>query len=641
MCGIAGAVWSQASQAVSGEQLARLTEALAHRGPDDFGTWSHELVEQAGFDPRPGVALGARRLAVIDPAGGHQPIANEDESIWLVCNGEIYNQTTLRRRLEGTGHRFRTDCDVEVLLHLYEDEGLGFLQGVVGMFALALWDGPRRQLILARDRLGQKPLVYHHRGGRLAFASELKSLMTLEDIPREICPRSLDEYLTYGYIPAPRTIYRNVAKLQPGCLAVYQDDNLSIRRYWAPDWNAELDITLDEAKTELRRLLTESVSLRLASDVPLGVFLSGGIDSAVIAALAQEASSTPIPTFTLGFDEPSFDESAAAREVATHLGTDHHEFRLGPEAMRGLFSDVSDIFDEPFADSSAIPTLALCREARQFVTVALTGDGGDELFAGYPHHRAAGIGASFDRWPHVLQWMATRPMAAMVPQGARRAGFSRRLKRLLGGLRHRGPRRHLSWIAVASDTDRATLLSDAMIRQLGDSDPVGQLRWAYERTQQRDAMTQSSLADLLTYLPGDLMPKIDMCSMSVGLECRSPMLDHRVVEFAAGLPIAWKFRGKRGKWLLKETFGELLPKGVFDRPKRGFALPLEKWLTSSDLRDLGSLGTTGWLQPEALASIRRGASGIADRKTQQWALLMLARWAERFGTSSVNKPAVR
>lgn len=662
MCGITGAVWTDPKAAVSPETLRRMTDVLAHRGPDDRGQFASELVHRAGSPATPGVALGHRRLSILDLAGGRQPIANEDGSIQLVFNGEIYNYRDLRRRLEGSGHVFRTAGDTETLIHLYEDEGLDFLRHTVGMFALALWDAPRRRLLLARDRLGQKPLVYRLEKDRLLFASELKSLLAVPGVPREIDPAALDEYLTFQYVPHPNTIFRGIRKLPPAHLAVYEEGRLKITRYWSPDPRSisthldskdhirQLQAAADDPPTAVRLLrdtLTEAVRLRLQSDVPLGAFLSGGVDSSVIVALAQQQSDQPVETFSIGFPVPEYDESRFARRVAVHLGTRHHEFHVEPSAVDVLPKLVWH-FDEPFADSSAIPTYYLSQLTRQHVTVALSGDGGDELFAGYPRYRAVRLASRLDRLPAPLRRLLSTDAWRRLPSSGRQRSAARYWKRFADALAMSPQRRYAEWVTIFNLERRATLYREEFLAQLPESDPIGFLLAAYQRWSSRDIVTATSLVDLETYLPCDLMTKVDIASMAHGLECRQPLLDHRVVELAAALPLRMKMRGRRTKWILRRAFGDLLPREVFTRKKMGFGVPLDRWfrgelrpLLHDVLLDPAAL-RRGYFRPEAVRQlIREHLDGAFDHAYRLWSLLVLELWSQRWtdGPPTTDPPA--
>ncbi len=558
MCGITGALWTDPGLAIEQPVLARMTQVLRHRGPDDAGEYRAEYRIRPPYETLPGVALGFRRLSIIDLAGGHQPLSNEDGSIWLVFNGEIYNYRDLRRRLEGAGHKFRTESDTECIVHLYEDEGPDCFTHLNGMFAVAIWDAKLRRLVLGRDRLGKKPLVYRHQPGRLVFASELKSLLEVPGAPREIDPAAVDEYLTYQYVPHPNCIFKGYRKLPPGHYAVLQNDHLDVRPYWQPDFGHEERITQADAAAKLRELLESAVTLRMRSDVPLGAFLSGGVDSSLIAALMQKNSSQAVKTFSIGFSVKEYDETRYARLVAKHLGTEHHELQVTPDAAQ-ILPKLAWHYDEPFADSSAIPTWYLSQMTRQHVTVSLSGDGGDELFAGYPRYRAVSLGGIFDRFSPLLSLFAAR-LWQSLPSSSRQKSRVRQFKRFCQSLSLSPQRRYLDWISIFGETRRAALYSDDFVMQLPNSDPFTFLGTAWSRAKGRDSVTCASLADLTTYLPCDLMTKVDIASMAHSLECRAPFLDYRVVEFAAALPRKLKYRWGKGKRILQAACGDLLPK---------------------------------------------------------------------------------
>ncbi len=470
MCGITGAVWNDPSVALASGTLQNMTDVLRHRGPDDVGTFESELRLRPGYGAMPGVALGHRRLSIIDVAGGHQPLANENSTVWIVFNGEIYNHHDLRQRLEGAGHQFRTRSDTEVIVHLYEDEGLDFLGHLNGMFALALWDANKGRLILARDRLGKKPLYFRREPHRLLFASELKSLLQVPNIERVVDPQALDEYLTYQYVPHPRTILHGFCKLPPAHYGVYADGLWTTARYWNPQFDAESNQPLDATIDQLRELLTSAVRLRLESDVPLGAFLSGGVDSSLIVGLMQRLAGQPIKTFSIGFPVPEFDETAHAREVANRLGTEHHEFRVEPRAVEVLEKLVWH-YDEPFADSSAIPTYYVSKLAREFVTVALTGDGGDELFAGYLRYRAVRLASWFDRLPASVRSLLRNTAGRALTRISWQRSLLRRASRFAEALGDSPQRRYFEWMSLFNEARRADLYSDTLLAQLPDADP--------------------------------------------------------------------------------------------------------------------------------------------------------------------------
>jgi asparagine synthase (glutamine-hydrolysing) len=644
MCGIAGAVWTRPDKAVSPSDLERMTAALRHRGPDDEGSYASELRMRAAHESLPGVALGFRRLSVIDLAGGHQPMANEDGSVQVVCNGEIYNYQALQHRLEGSGHRLRTASDTETIVHLYEDEGLDCFRHFNGMFAIAIWDAKHRRLVLARDRLGKKPLVYRYEPGRLLFASELKSLLQLADVPRDVDFGSVDAYLTYQYVPPPRTIFRGIHKLPPGHVALWQDDRLTVRPFWQPDFSIERSVSEQQATEELRETLTSAVKLRMRSDVPLGAFLSGGIDSSIIAALMQRESATPIKTFTIGFTERDYDERDFARRVAQHIGSDHHEEALQPQAV-DILPKLVHHFDEPFADSSVIPTWRLAEMTRRHVTVAVSGDGGDELFLGYPRYRAVKMAALLDSVPLLRRILAARFWQS-IPTSGKQKSRLRQLKRFSEALGMSPARRYLDWISTFNEPRRADLYSDAFVSQLPAADPFDFLHAAWRRAGRRDAMTAASLADLTTYLPGDLLTKVDIASMAHGLEARCPLLDYRVVELAASLPASLKHRFGHGKRLLQKAFGDLLPREVFTRRKMGFGVPLDSWLRGElaplldELLSETAVARRGWFRPAAVQRlIREHLSRRFDHSARIWALIVLESWCRAWTDTGVSAAA--
>ena len=632
MCGITGAIWTDPRQAVDAQILSRMTDALRHRGPDDCGYYDSEYQLRPPYEAMPGVALGHRRLSIIDVEGGHQPMSNEDGTVWVVFNGEIYNFTTLRNRLEGAGHSFRTRSDTETIVHLYENEGLDCFSHLNGMFAVAIWDANRRRLVLARDRLGQKPLVYRVEPQRLLFASELKSLLQVPGVPRDIDPSAVDEYLTYQYVPYPNTIFRGIRKVPPGHWATFQDGKLEVKPYWTPQLDRERDAAPGESVDELRRLLTSSVQMRLQSDVPLGAFLSGGVDSSLIVALMQQLSDEPVKTFSIGFPVPEYDETSHARRVATHLGTDHHQFEVQPDGV-AILPKLIWHFDEPFGDSSAIPTWYVSELTRQHVTVALTGDGGDELFVGYPRYRAVDFAARLDRLPGVLRSAMASRCWQWLPSSPRQKSWRRRLRRFTEVLGKTPQRRYLEWIAIFNETRRGELYDDGFLGALPDADPFAFLGSVWSRSGDRDAAKAASLTDLLTYLPCDLMKKVDMASMAHGLECRQPFLDWRLVELAASMPLAYNFRHGKGKRMLREAFGDLLPRQIWRRPKMGFGVPLDHWfrhelreMTHDVLLDETAL-SRGYFRPDAVMKlVNEHMRGIFDHSARLWALLVFELW---------------
>ncbi len=618
MCGIAG-IYRFDSAPVDPDLLSRMTAVLAHRGPDGDGV---HVDGPAG--------LGHRRLSIIDLAGGAQPIGNEDGTVWVVLNGEIYNFRDLRADLEARGHRFATRSDTEAIVHLYEERGDDCVQALAGMFAFALWDSRRRRLLLARDRLGKKPLYYAHRPGRaLTFGSELKAVLVDPQVPCEIDLEALDRYLGLLYIPAPATIFRDVRKLPAGHLLVADAAGVSIREYWDVRFVDGPRRTTQQYAGELRDLLGQAVQARLVSDVPLGAFLSGGLDSSTVVALMAQLADRPVVTASVGFRESDHDERPSARLVAGRLGCDARESEVTPR-IRDLLPRLVWHFDEPFADSSAVPTYYVSKVAREHVTVALSGDGGDELLAGYPRH-------FWDRWE-----ARARPLAR--PAGAVRAVGRWWPSRLRGGnvLTHLAltpgdacARKHSA--ELFRDAAKRGLYSEDMARTAAGFDPLAVHRAHYERCDARDPLDRSLYVDLKTYLADDILVKVDRMSMAHGLEVRAPFLDHRVVEFVAGLPAALKLRGRTTKFVLREAMRSLLPEAVLARPKHGFTVPLRRWLRG-ELRELVEdllfeprAEQRGWFNPRTVKQLWADHSdGVRDAGHQLWLLLMLELWCRAF-----------
>jgi asparagine synthase (glutamine-hydrolysing) len=670
MCGIAGAAWTGHGPPLSDSTLRRMTDVLRHRGPDDDGFYFTPGNGVGGATP--GAALGFRRLSIIDLAGGHQPLSNEDDSVWIVFNGEIYNYRELRPQLESLGHRFRTASDTETIVHLYEQHGTDCLRHLRGMFAFAIWDERNKRLFLARDRLGQKPLVYRLEPDRLLFASELKALLEVPAAPREIDPESIDLFLTYQYVPHPRSILKGYAKLPPAHFAVYERGALRVERYWQPPYRDDFDRdgladpalagsadwTADAWRGHLRRTLTEAVRLRMRSDVPLGAFLSGGIDSTIIAGLMQSQSERPVHTFSIGFPIKKFDERHYARDAARHLKTNHHEYVVEPSVLEVLPKLVWH-YDEPFGDSSAIPTMYLSEVTRREVTVALSGDGGDELFAGYERYRAVRLAAWLDRLPEPVRKVFASSLWQKIPASVEQRSLRRRVKRFAAALGQPPERRYLRWICIFDAELRAQLYTDEFKRQLRNTvgrisnpscvssgrlgipsygfDSSDFIESCYAACPGRDFITRTTCADVLSYLPCDILTKVDIASMAYSLEARSPFLDHHVAELAARMPIALKQRGPRGKLILLDTFRDLLPESIQTRGKMGFGIPIDHWFRD-ELRPLvhdtllgGAVPARGWFNPAFVRRlVEEHESGQWDHSYRLWNLIVFEQWCRRF-----------
>jgi len=647
MCGICGAVWTDPRRALASAHLTAMMDRIVHRGPDDSGSYRDNHA-----------ALGFRRLAIVDLEGGHQPLSNEDGTVWTVFNGEIYNFPALRHRLEARGHTLRSKGDTEVLVHLYEDEGTGMFALLRGMFALAIWDAPRRTLILGRDRLGQKPLIYRHDGSRLAFASEIKALLALpeQDVPRRVDALAVDEYLTYGYVPQPRTILEGVNKLPPAHHAVWHEGTLRIERYWSPDWNLERRRPIEDDINELRATLADAVREQMIADVPLGAFLSGGIDSTIIVGLMQQAASRPVKTFAIGFPDPAYDETRYAELAARHLGTEHQTFMVEPKAWETL-PLLAWQFDEPFADSSALPTWHVARETRQAVTVALTGDAGDELFGGYDRYRALALTELFHRLPAAPRRWIGGTMTRVLPRSTRSRTRLRGVERIFERINESAAERYLGWMTTFDEAGRLTLYSDAQLDLLAaatslqpeqaTTDPASLLAQAWAQAGRRDKVTQAMVGDLLTYLPGDLLAKVDLASMAHGLECRGPFLDHRVVELAAAMPLDRKlrFRPGRSKVVLKEAFADLLPKSIRSRRKMGFGVPIGRWFQDDLKHELRAILLDrscldrGLFRPASVRTlVADHIEGRREHGHRLWALVMLELWFRNHIDGSSTRP---
>ena len=626
MCGIAGILSLSPDVRVDADALDRMSAALVHRGPDDEGRY---------LDPECRCGFGFRRLSIIDVAGGHQPIANEDQTVWVVFNGEIYNFRELRAELQEQGHRFTTRSDSEVIAHLYEQHGDACLARLAGMFAIAVWDQRRGRLLLARDRFGKKPLTYAVHDGRLYFASEAKAILALPGVPREIDPQSLHRYLIFQYVPAPHSIYKGFHKLLPGhCLVIdaHRPLDAQPQAYWRLQ-PRPFGGSYADAKTRLGELLTAAVRKRLIADVPLGAFLSGGVDSSIVVSLMRELGVSPLRTFSIGFPDPRYDETAYARLVAARFQTEHHEHVVTPRA-REILDTLAWHYDEPLADSSAIPTYYVSRWTRESVTVALTGDAGDECFAGYDRYRAAQLAARFDAVPRPIRQLVAAA-AQLLPHNRPRT-LSNRLFRFASGLARTPARRYLSWVNVFPPELLAAGYSDEFRTLIDFDQPVAWFEGLYDSAGGL-APDRSAQTDIASYLPYDLLTKVDIASMACGLECRSPFLDHELVEFATSLPLSWRLGTGGGKRILKDWARDRLPAEILRRPKMGFGVPVGAWFRG-ELQDLvrghvlaaDSLSARVF-RPEWLRElVEAHLSGRANYEHHLWALLTLELWYRRW-----------
>jgi asparagine synthase (glutamine-hydrolysing) len=625
MCGITGIVNRNGHDADAGV-LARMCEAIRHRGPDEDGTYLNG-----------GVGLAMRRLAIIDLKGGQQPIHNRDRTAWIVFNGEIYNYLELREQLEKLGHTFYTNCDTEAIIHAYDEYGVDCPKHLRGMFAFAIWDERTEELFLARDRVGKKPLLYALVNNQLIFGSEFSALLEHPAISREIDTEAIHYYLSFMCVPAPLTAYRAIRKLEPGhSLRFTRAGEIKIERYWQPEFSPKVKLTEEEAGHRAVEILRDAVRVRLMSEVPLGAFLSGGVDSSAVVALMSEASSTPVKTFSIGFEEQDFSELHHARRVAEHVGADHHEFIVRPDAMEVLPTLVEH-YGEPYADSSAIPTYYVSRETRRHVTVALNGDGGDECFAGYERYAAMRLAERYRKLPALMREGVIKQAVNLLPSSELRRSRIRSVKRFLHSASLPPVERYLRWVSVLDRTAKDELYTNEFRQQMKGCDPAMWLSPWFAHANGAGVLDATLLTDTMTYLPNDLLVKVDIASMAVSLEARSPFLDHHVIEFAASLPEKFKLRGLTTKYLLKRVLKKLVPVENLNRPKMGFGVPIGHWFRDHMKKFLGETLLSeramkrGFFKPEEVKRMfDLHTSGDRDYAHQLWTLLMLELWFNRF-----------
>jgi asparagine synthase (glutamine-hydrolysing) len=624
MCGIVGIVRNDRSD-VDQALLARMCAAIKHRGPDDDGFYFNSSV-----------GLGMRRLAIIDLKSGQQPIHNQDSTAWIVFNGEIYNYRELRDKLEKLGHSFYTNSDTEAIVHAYDQYGADCPNHLRGMFAFAIWDERTQELFVARDRVGKKPLLYAQVNGQFVFGSEFSALLQHPDVPKDVDFEALNQYLSFMCVPAPLTAYHAIRKLEPGHSLRYRKGEIKIERYWQPDFSKKVEISEQEAGERAIEILRDAVKVRLMSEVPLGAFLSGGIDSSAVVALMAAESATPVKTFSIGFEEQDFSELHHARRVAEHVGADHHEFIVRADALEVL-PILVEHYGEPYADSSAIPTYYVARETRRHVTVALNGDGGDESFAGYERYAAMRLAERYHRIPAVLREAVVRQAIELLPSSETRRSRIRDMKRFIQAASLPKVERYLRWVSVFDNGAKEDLFTEQFRRDSQGVSAASMLDPWFARANGSGIVDAALLTDIMTYLPNDLLVKVDIATMANSLEARSPFLDHHVIEFAASLPEKYKLRGLTTKYLLKQILRKLLPAENLDRRKMGFGVPIGHWFRGQlqpFLRETllaeASLNR-GLFRPEAVKHlIELHTRGERDCSHQLWTLLMLELWFQRF-----------
>ncbi len=653
MCGIAGWINLEDNRGANHSEavLHSMCERMKHRGPDSEGLWLDETV-----------ALGMRRLSIIDLHTGEQPVYSEDKSIVVMMNGELYNFREVRADLEKRGHKFETQTDTEILPHLYEEYGEAMLEHINGMFAFALWDKRKQKLLIARDKFGEKPLYYGVFDGKLIFASEPKVLLANSSVKAEINLDSLRQYLSFDYVPAPNSIYKGISKLPAAHFLTVEKGEIKTRRYWNLTWKkgrsphiskgaddvngnalaharaSASKQSLESSAEELRELLADAVRMRLVADVPLGILLSGGVDSSTVAAFATQFSSEKVKTFSIGFEEDSFDESKFARQVATHLNTEHYEEKLSVEKAADLISEIGTWLDEPMSDGSLIPTLLLSKFVRKHVTVALGGDGGDEIFAGYPMYFAHKVANFYNGIPGIFRNNLIEPIVNNLPVSNKNLSFDYKAKRFVRASKYDLVTRHHSWFGSFSIDEQTKLLSKDVLSQTSNDIYKG-AKDLLEICDATNEIEQMQFLDINFYMAEDILTKVDRASMAVSLEVRAPFLDPRVAQFAASIPLEYKLKGNKGKYILKKAVEPLLPKNILHRPKKGFGIPIAEWLKGRlnplmhSMLDAKRLKEQGLFNAEFVQKlIKEHETNTASHHKQLWTLLVFQLWCDNFLT---------
>lgn len=593
---------------------------MTYRGPDDEGYYLHE-----------NVGLAMRRLSIIDLSTGHQPITNEDGTMWIVFNGEVYNFQPLREDLEAKGHVFKTLTDTEAILHAYEEYGEACVERLIGMFAFAIYDEKRRRLFIARDRLGIKPLYYARINGEIYFGSELKVVLQHPGVPRDLDMNALDQFLTLEYIPAPRSIVQHVQKLPPGHTLTYEDGEITIKSYWSLDFQTTTQSD-EESLEELTELIRDAVKLRMIADVPLGAFLSGGIDSSTVVSFMSELSSLPVKTFSIGFGDPTYNELPYARMVAQHYGTEHYEEYLEPDVL-SLAERLIRHLDEPLGDFSILPTYLVSEVARKHVTVSLSGDGGDEIFAGYDTYVAQNMARYYNYVPGPIREKVLPAIMSLVPPQSAKKGLINKAKRFIEGGALDPELQHTRWMMFINDADKDSLYQAGVRSAIATETPQDVMERYFLQARIADALAQQQYVDIKTYLADDILTKVDRMSMAVSLEARVPLLDHRVVEFAMRLPPHLRMDKGTTKVILRKLMANRLPEQVLNKPKEGFSIPIKQWLKTTlnplmmDLLSQSSVQRRGYFHSGTVERwIKEHMENKANHSHRLWALMVFELW---------------
>ncbi len=633
MCGICGIFDFGKQENIDEEILRKMSNVLEHRGPDDEGYF----IGTSDNGQPPGIGLGIKRLSIIDLETGHQPIHNEDGKIWIVYNGEIYNFPELKMETERRGHKYYTKSDTETIVHLYEDYGVDCVNYLRGMFAFGLWDGHREELLLARDRLGQKPLVYAVHKGNLIFASEIKSILQYPDLERRVNMDALHHYLTYQFVPSPLTMFEGIKKLPPASILLCdRKGDIKLRRYWKLNYGNKLKLNEKEYCRRIMDLLKESTKMRLISDVPLGAFLSGGLDSSTVVGVMSQLADKPVKTFSVGFEEKSFTELKYARLVSDYFHTEHFEFMVKPDVIE-ILPRLIWHYNEPFADPSAIPTYYIARETARYVKVALNGDGGDENFAGYDRYKANKLSGYYAKLPEFVREVVIKRMVKNLPESTRRKDLIRRMKQFIQASSFSPERRNVKWHSFFDDDGKQDLYSEKMQNRFKALDTFSYMADITNQSDGEDFLDKILYTDLMTYLPDNLLVKMDIATMANSVETRSPFLDHKLIEFTAQIPVQLKLKGFTSKYILKEAIRNLLPREIVHRDKMGFGVPIGEWFRQElkgyvqEILLHKRCISRGYFKKETVQQLLdEHISGKIDHGYRLWILLNLELWHQMF-----------